>query len=249
MLDVEPGAGNGSETEAPVVIVTAANRHFSDYAQATRDQCAKMGHLCIVYDLGDLGFGEPLRIPEHIAELFMKGGMADQGVVSRCPYKPFAIADAMLKCNADVLWLDADAYPVKHLDPFDGSFDIGVTTRRPSEWRNGPSMVEYDGLLNAGVVMAANTEAAWSFVKSWARTIPDHITKTDQEALNRLVLRATDCNPADVEKVFTDPDGCRIRLFSTEEYNYYYADRPIPDTTKIMHFKGTDKTEFWRCLA
>jgi hypothetical protein len=74
------------------------------------------------------------------------------------------------------------------------------------------------------------------------------VTKTDQEALNRLVMVATDCNPADVGKVFTDPEGCRIKLFSTDEYNFYYPEEPGPDT-KVMHFKGTDKERFWRYLA
>jgi Nucleotide-diphospho-sugar transferase len=91
--------------------------------------------------------------------------------------------------------------------------------------------------VNTGVMFFNKTPAALEFISLWIAEVNAVHSHSDQEALNRLVLRATDLTR--YNEVFR-LGNIRIKVLACEEYNFYYwPQEPMP-STKIVHCK-TDR--------
>jgi len=117
-------------------------------------------------------------------------------------------------------------------------YDVGVTMRRKEE-RGATQWPTHYGFLNAGVLFFNHTPAAFRFIDLWEDEIKNTRSQSDQEALNLVILQATDLT--EYNKVF-NWNGIRIKIFRCDDYNFFYwPQEPMPET-KIVHCKG-DKRE------
>lgn len=159
----------------------------------------------------------------------------------RLPFKPLIIRDALNQNIDKFIWLDGDAFAREDLSPvFEQEFDIAVTLRRKDEQESTAYKIQY-GYINAGTMFFRNNEMTKSFVDLWALKVEETDSKSDQEALNLLLL---ECDSMEsYGRCFVHKrSGARLLLLSTDVYNFYYFPEPVPDTAKVIHLK-TDKRE------
>jgi len=212
------------------------NFSFKSVIQATVTKAIRCGYTPMVYDLGNLGIGEPYYINN---KSFKTKGyfrlLNDRGYRSKSPFKPALVKHCMNKYNDLIVYIDGDAQLCDNIDEVHGNdYDIGVTLRNAlemdNEWyREHFEIVKY---LNAGVVFLNPTKAAHKFVDNWQK-ITEKVGN-DQMALNDL---ACPNHYPEINSIHTI-HGVRVKYFPCEKYNYYYFnDKFVPDI-KIMHFKG-----------
>lgn len=193
------------------MIVTAANKRYEQFVQAQQLHCSRLGYRLTVFDLGDLGWGQPNIVThshfhEHGWYHQMHGTWRTKAL-----HKPALIQRAL--DTSPLTYLDADAIPVQHFDEvWDHSFDLGVTQRRSDELHQ-PIL----GDINAGVLFFR--PSARKYLAKWAELTAKH--GNDQRGLQDLI-RKTDI---------------KVHYFPCAEYNWYYwPEEPGPDV-KILHFK------------
>jgi hypothetical protein len=217
-------------------VITAADDVFKHAVMLTVNASARAGYTTEVYDLGGLGFGKPYPRPEQYknhrrSHLFGPCKLIDQNVRGVAPWKPALIRDVLLTCKPEdyVVWLDADAWIIRPLNAIQtDDYDIGVTVRNANETDHG------HGLINAGVLFLRPTQAALNFIDRWIQEIPLSTVQSDQFTLNDLLER---------ENVFRSRDAVsvgyntRFKFFRAEQFNFYYAPKPLLPTTAIVHFK------------
>ena len=167
-----------------------------------------------MYDLGGLGFGEPLVIND---ENFINHGYyhvmnPKSGWCSRGLHKPQMILKT--KFNDILAYMDSDAHPVARLDELKTEdFDVAVTVRDNEDYGRMSR-------INAGVMFFRNTAKSREFILSWKdRTIK---IGNDQIAL--------------AEEVATG--NYKILELPTRIYNYYYFPSVPDQNVKIYHFKS-----------
>lgn len=213
-------------------IVTCANGAFADMVKTSTANNTKLGYKVRTYDLnGELGFGKrfntgfiPIPGPERLR--------------GRLPIKPLIIKQGLEDGGVPICYMDADAFAIRRFDAVGFDFDIAVTMRRPEE-RGATKWPTFYGFANAGVMFFNHTPAAFEFIEMWIREIEMTVSMSDQEALNRLVLQATDFT--EYNKVFR-LGNIRIKVLRCDEYNFYYwPQEPLPETC-ILHAK-TDRRE------
>ena len=156
--------------------------------------------------------------------------------------KVLCYADFIFSIEEDFIFLDADAILVKNIDEiFKGDFDIGVTIRRQEEldFRDKHCQV-----LNSGVLFfLGGFEKNHRFILKWLEEMS--FTKEpliEQTALTRLIQ---DYYPGIYKRGSEtgDIDGhtkeIKVKIFPCEVYNYNWIEEGIPDSAKILHFKGS----------
>ena len=211
-------------------VISAANGAYKEIIELSTEQNKKRGYEPHIYDLGGLGHGEPFD-PTPSFEY------TKDRTFSKSPFKPFIIKKALEDFRETVVWLDADAMAIRKFDDaISDDYDIGVCMRRQSE-RGGTLYPEYSGYINAGVLFFNYTPKTMEFMDHWIKMLPHTFTQSDQQALVRLCMEATDFK--EYNKVFVHPRfGTRIKVFEGDEYNfYYYPEEPFLKT-KIVHLKG-----------
>jgi hypothetical protein len=224
-------------------IITAIDKNFQDIHRLTKQANIKLGYKVHVYALSveRTYLGRELPefpdcVPFHISE-------REAARMSMSCWKPRLIKHALTEFEDDLVWMDADAFAIRPFDDvFDGSFDIGVTMRRPEERGRSKTPIAF-GFLNAGVIFVTNTSlGSRNFLAKWASMTVSAVV--DQESLNKLVLEATDLTEYD--KVFIHPTlGTRIKVFKTDDYNYFHPEEPGPQT-KIIHAKSNVRVGFFK---
>lgn len=226
-------------------VISAATANYEVFINGLRKACKKVNMPCQVYGLGeDTEFADESFVAKAALAECSGFESRDSVIISKSPFKPDIIRHALQQHNEPVVWMDADVVPLWDVsDVFDEEFDIAVTVRRPSERENCP-WVEYAGLLNAGVIFCNNTPNMRSFIEEWIEKIPQLETKTDQQALAHLLWQMTDFLLDDLNTIVTH-DGFRIKLLTTDEYNFYYMNESLHPHTKIVHIKASAKhTEY-----
>jgi hypothetical protein len=206
-----------------MIFVVAANFRVKKLAAACVQSIATCGYRWIAFDLGGLGFGRAFRVSDQM--FHWKGHYETHFTKwpSRAIHKPEVIAAAMQEFNEPLVYLDADTLLRQRVDELCGTFDVGVTIRRPIEQ-------SIHGRINAGVLFFNATPQAKELVQTW-RQVTQEIGN-DQEALSTLL---------------TD-SRWRVSEFPCDVYNwYYYPDKP-PPTAKILHLK-VSRLEFNRVPA
>lgn len=216
-------------------IVTACDLKYYKYIPYLRRAAEAVGHPLEVYTFGPgtEGLEHHVKFPAGLRDRLNYG---QPETLTWAPYKPFIIQLAL--GQGPVVWMDADAFPIKPLVPDFKEFDIGVTMRRPEE-RGKSSIPLYTAFLNAGVVFVNDTLGACDFVEDWRQEV-SRCPRGDQEALNTLVLQVTDLTTYD--KTFLRGDT-RIHVFRTDEYNNYHVGLgEVPkEDTKVIHLKVNSK--------
>ena len=193
---------------------------FQGVIQETVKKAEELGYTSLVYDMGNLGIGEPFTI---------------KNVTSNALFKPVLIKDCMEKHDDIVVYIDGDAQLVDSIDEIaEDDYDIGVTLREYSEIDNEwyRRNFEWTKFVNAGVIFFKPTEATKKFLDVWHKATDE--VGDDQVALNRLACPDTYPEAGSIVNM----QGVRVKFFPCKHYNYYYFKQGLVDNIKIMHFKG-----------
>ena len=209
---------------------------FKGVIKASMEQAGRCGYKTVVYDLGNLGMGEPYIVED---KTFAKKGFYEKEVMSgyksKSLFKPAIVKLSMERHDDIVVYLDGDAQLNGCIDEVDtDDYDIGVTLRDSSELESGWHQAHIDivKFINAGVIFFRPTSVTNAFVDTW-KNLTDEIGN-DQMALNKLTC------PEEYPKAWSVQtiDGVRIKYFPCKQYNFYYFEDGLVPDIKIMHFKG-----------
>jgi hypothetical protein len=213
------------------------NFSFRGVIQRTVDKAREFGYTPVVYDLGNLGMGEPLNIDD---KTFNEKGYYEKEVIkgykSKSLFKPRMVRTCMNARNDLIIYLDGDAQLCDSLEEVEGDdFDVGVTLRDPdeleSEWhQEHMEIVKY---INAGVIFFNPTPATKLFIDEWEKCTEE--VGNDQMALNKLTCPEYYPEPYSILTI----NGVRIKYFPCMQFNYYYFDEKYEPNIKVMHFKGS----------
>ena len=212
-------------------IVTCCNSNMLPILKTSKSQNEAIGYEVCVYDInGEIGFGTRFESDFN----FKKSLERDTG---KLPFKPKLVRKALQDHQQFITYMDADAFAIRRFDEVNtGDYDVGVTMRRPEE-RGATYWPSLYGFLNAGVLFFNHTPGAFRFIDLWDRELENSKANSDQEALNMVVLQATDL--IEYDKIFVW-NGIRIKVFRCDYYNFYYWPQEPLSGTKIVHCK-TDK--------
>ena len=222
-----------------ITIITATDVRYQPVAQVQQHLAASHGHSHVTFSLDGRARGRPFVVED---ESFRDHGVYSIDPKSKYPtrarFKPALILDALrrLPTGAQLLWLDADALPLRPIN-LPAQPDVILTARQPVERQvTRPAWLPRLGWSNAGVIGIRNTPAGVRFVQAWAK-LTDELGG-DQHALNQHV------NPDDRQLYPGEEllvDGARVYLVDGRTHNNPYFPR-ITDDVLIVHLK----TERWR---
>lgn len=204
-------------------IVIIADDNFKEMADGAKRTAESFGYDVIIYK------------PEELTEKLNNGlTIGDITYTPKSQWKPYMLRKIFDEINEDFVYMDADTLIIHSIEEaFNEKFDVGLTAKRGYE-RNLDDFGHISGWVNAGVIFVRNTDGAKRFLDYWVKEMPNTDSGSDQEALTTL---------------FKDPPkGILVHKFKTDEYNYYYFDEPIPNKTKILHFKGNYK-KLWKIFV
>jgi hypothetical protein len=203
-----------------MLVVIAGNQNFRPYVENADRTTRALGYETLVFDLGDLGMGEPFR------------GRVSDIPLHTIPCKPHMLREACQRTqeNTYVVWLDADAIMQARIDEIQLDYDIGVTMR--TKFSKDPRV----GAINAGIVFVRNTTTTRRFLDIWAAK--SEVLDGDQSALNALI-------PLDKQ----DKDQCVIRqgikvqVFPCAVYNFFDF-KNDSHQAKIIHYKSKHRARY-----
>lgn len=191
-------------------IISSANGNFRQMCRNLMCSATSLGYPFHAYDLGDLGFGEPLQVGE---------------VKTTCMHKP-AIVRESLESGDPVAYLDSDTLMLDRIDEIGGDYDVGITVRRPTESKLA-SKLSY---INAGVLFFPRYNK--KFHDLWA--VETAAKKDDQLGLSAIINPGNEPIPCNTTLYVK---GFKIQTFPTDIYNFYYFKEPL-GKAKILHFKS-----------
>lgn len=215
-----------------MVIISAADAKYKIILEDSLKKTKEAGYDTHVYSINkELDSGSPFSTYDFTNDL-IKHIKTYKLIVGKILYKPYLIDHALKQHKQPMVWLDADAHIHKRIDEINfDEFDVGFTLRRYCE-RNSIIPI-WLGFINAGVCFFNYTEPAKKFVSLWKKQLFNTEYLSDQEAINRIVMKVCDFSPDCYGGIF-NLDGIRIKIFSTDEYNFYYKEKP-KENTKIIH--------------
>ncbi|MDH3972746.1 MAG: putative nucleotide-diphospho-sugar transferase [Deltaproteobacteria bacterium] len=212
------------------------NFSFRGVIGETVEKAESLGYKPVVYDLGNLGRGEPFSVHD---ESFAEKGYYERDVQgsykSKSLFKPEMVKYCMKQYDDLVVYLDGDAQLLDNIDEVKSDdYDIGVTLRDASELENEWHQEHFEIVkyVNAGVIFFNNTKGTKDFLDLWTKATDD--VGNDQKALNKLTCPDDYPEPYSVHVV----NGFRIKFFPCKAYNYYYFEEGWFPNVKILHFKG-----------
>lgn len=222
-------------------IMTAGNWRFAYFIEHSMKQAAKFNYPVQVFDLGGLGFGEDWSIND---QSFQENGYYDRlngssegSFLSTARHKPAIVEHTLKQFNDFTVYLDGDAMLVDRIDEIAGDYDIGVTTRRPSELNVSNGLKKLRGWINAGVLFFNNTPGTELFLEYWKQAMT--VWPDDQWALNEMLCKDLD-KPLPEEFMYRD---IKIRTFPGDIYNFCYFPEEPPNGCKIFHYRGINKPD------
>jgi hypothetical protein len=165
-----------------LTFVFAANHRLKSYALALRADLERLKYDYIAYDLGGLGFGEPLTINDNTFQTLGYYRTNYAMHPSRSMHKPSIVAHSLARINAGsvLVYLDADItlrHDISEIELDD--FDIGITVGPGDEAHPRPTR------LNAGVAFFRSTMASGAFLSTWEAETA--ICGNDQQGLQNTV--------------------------------------------------------------
>ena len=204
-----------------MIIITACNKNYWEYAKRLQKRAKDLGYQCLIYDLDKIHY--PDNLPKGLR-------IGKRTYEPKSQWKPYLIRKSLKTYKDDIVWLDADTQIIKPLD-IDWNFKVAVTLRRDKARFSsdvGP-FAHISGYLNAGVIFFRKDSI--EFADEWIKEMSNTTSGSDQEGLNRMVF-----NYNDTMEIGKEYHG--IKILSNEEYNFNYLNEPIPETTKIVHCIG-----------
>lgn len=195
-----------------VTIVTAGDANFKAMILEALERVSRFGYTAAVFDLGGLGFGEPLQV---------RDGDLNRAIFIPCTFKVNAVRQALASGASDYyVWMDADAILVDRIDEvFTGNYDVGLTERDSAEQKKHAHKPMV-GRINSGVMIFRNSAKLPALLDRWQAASVQF--NSDQHGMNHLL---------DTETSVT------FRLFPNRIYNNYYTDVKTPGM-KIRHYRG-----------
>ncbi len=217
---------------------------FKEMIGVSVQQAERLGYSATVFDLGNLGIGEPFLVDDPTFRARGYYRTVSPAFKSKALHKPQVVRTALAR-HEWLLYLDGDAVLARSLDDLPRDFDLAVTLRLPYELEGdfGPRLREIAGTINAGVIFFRSSPRMEAFVDRWNGLA--HQLGSDQWALNELV------GPPGLEAVGTVEirQGLRVRYLSSRQYNFYHflQENPSADT-RIFHFKSGVRGAFRWCF-
>jgi hypothetical protein len=195
-----------------ITIVTAANENFKKYVDYTKKSVETVGYDCLVYDLGNLGYGKPFS------------GLVSDKINAKIPCKPAIILDAIQQIENDdyLVWMDADTVLLESIDEVCQNYDIAVTLRSANHMISGIP-------INAGVIFFKKTERSIQFLNYWDKLCK--LSDSDQTVLNEIIK----VKNGQEQKILSF-NGLLVKVFTCEEYNNFYFSED-QRAAKILHYK------------
>jgi hypothetical protein len=208
-----------------MLVVSAGTEEYRSIIQAQALKCSEYGYGHAIYDLGNLGLGEPMTVPESDLKPSFKQSL---------PPATFKASLLMKNINRDdvICWLDGDCLPIRSFEP-EGEWDAAVTLRSMPEIGQSRYLNSATAFLNAGVVWIRNQ--CDGFLSRWlAESIR---RRTDQGALNDIVGHGftADQWKRSMGKTITSTDGFRVKILDAAEWNCWHF--PPSVGARILHFK------------
>ncbi len=198
------------------------------------NQNKRSGYEPIIYDIEkSMNWGIPFYLDDFFKDI-TEEIYNNKWALGSIPYKPYIIKEALNNYQSNITWMDSDAYAIKNFNSlFDIDFDIGITIR-PKQEKEVYCPLS-NGMSNAGVCFFKYNENTLNFVDLWIKEIKNTIFLSDQEALNRLLLRCCDITNYTYNTIYKLGE-IKILILNTEEYNYYHCPFEPNKDTKILHF-------------
>jgi hypothetical protein len=203
-----------------ITVLIAGDHRFRPYVANARRTTEALGYTTMVFDLGDLGFGEPFE------------GRVSDVPLHTIPCKPRLIRKALERVPANdyVIWLDADAIMQQRVDEICQDYDLGVTMRE--KFAQDPRV----GAINAGIVFARNTPVMSKFLDLWTNRAEE--LDGDQSALNSLIT----LEKADRDQLVSRHD-IRVQVFPCAVYNNF-SFKDDMSQAKIIHYKSKHRARY-----
>ena len=203
-----------------ILVVIAGDYRFRPYVENANRTTQALGYQTLVFDLGDLGMGEPFR------------GRVSDIPLHTIPCKPHMLREACRRVpeGSYVVWLDADAIMQQRIDEICQDYDIGVTMR--TKFSKDPRV----GAINAGIVFVHNTAPARRFLNIWAGK--SELLDGDQSALNELIPLCREDRDQCVER-----HGVRVQVFPAAVYNFFDF-KNDSSQAKIVHYKSKHRARY-----
>ena len=203
-----------------ITVLIAGDHRFRHYVANARRTTEALGYDVMVFDLGDLGFGEPFE------------GRVSDVPLHTIPCKPRLIRRALERVPANdyVIWLDADAIMQQRVDEICQDYDLGVTMRE--KFAQDPRV----GAINAGIVFARNTPAMLKFLDLWINRAEE--LDGDQSALNSLITLEKADRGQQVSR-----HGVRVQVFPCAVYNNF-SFKDDMGQAKIIHYKSKHRDKY-----
>jgi hypothetical protein len=203
-----------------ITVVIAGDKNFSAYITKARDTTEALGYPTLIYDLGDLGFGQKFE------------GKVSNVPLHTIPCKPWLLLDSLDHVPADsyVVWLDGDALLQQRIDEIEQDYDIGVTMRTKAA--QDPRV----SLINAGIVFVKNTPQAREFLTHWGNEATQ--LDGDQWALNKLCELTMEDRDHTVTRL-----SAKIKNFPCQVYNNFYF-KNDQSQAKILHYKSKFRNKY-----
>ena len=229
-------------------IVTAGSNHYgySKTISYCKINAEKFGYDIHIYDMGGLGFGEP--IADRRCETAIRQ--------PKIAMKPELILAQLRKSTGTLAWIDGDATLIRSIDDVeqDSTFDVGVTVRPKAK-------VKKTQYINAGIFFAKCNTAAERFIEWWIASIPptpEDLTKKhpgycDQTVLEEtLILPNIKVVPWDAFHTVHEIRGTRVKFFDCARYNNFWLHEQWLEPgwdTRILHFKNHSMKKLARYRA
>jgi hypothetical protein len=203
-----------------MIFITGADRRFLQYGIIQEWENCMNKFFCQyeIYDLGGLTFGKK---GFEVTDLnFKMHGYYNQdaGYKTTALHKPIIILDALNSNIDNIVYLDADAFLKKRINPNFDEFDIGVVEREFEDTKHNVDNILSSvkilrkGLYNAGVLFFSNNQKVKGFVKEWIDKTQE--VGNDQAALS-LLLKEKDLRIKVYDSIYN------TRIDNNETYIYH----------------------------
>jgi len=236
------------------IILTAGDDKFKDIISISVDQIKKFNYTPLVYDLGNLGLGQPYHKETKVTlrnpklpwdELLASGRRVGRQVLlnrrASAPWKPQLILDAMNSLNEwnHLMWIDGDVIITQTIDEiFRNDYDVAVTLRT----QKGKHI--QSRYLNIGVLVFRNTPQGIGFLKKWCEAQEENPKECDQRIMHFLLEKED--TGISITKAWKNISflGAKVLLLPSAIYNHTIGnpsriDLALERNSKIWHLKAS----------
>ena len=215
-----------------LVVATGGTDGWQAMIRYQMEQVKRLGYEPLVFDLGGLGFGEPLPMrPTDLEEW--------KDRIPRTTHKARMASAALdLARGRDVCMLDGDSVPVRELD-LSGypDFDVAVVIRTPKEL-GGSKYPAVTGYVSSATMFFRPTPEAREWLDCWDEAMER--LGNDQWAANELIAAVVGWHPEKWTRLYdrvVKVLGAKILFLRTVEWNWYYEGQDkVGPSVRVVHY-------------